>query len=328
MCVIMLVDNKKGIRPTDEMVQKAWTRNPHGVGIAWREGDEVVWAKGLDFEAAKKAIKETPLPYVVHFRHASPAAGSEKSIKPAMCHPFPVSKATGLGLTGRTKGYVLFHNGNWAAWEYDLKAAAINSNTPIPTGKWTDSRAMAFLCSIYGLGFMELLTDQKGLAFGPKYYEVFSGKGWYPINDVWCSNEDFLTMGQRMFSICQAQWCRRTTDLNMSGYCPDHSDGSKGVAPAKEAAPFQPSQGNAQEQIIDLVWAEKKHQEKDQHGERKISKGKIKEIREGYDKLTSPSPKQQEKGLHALLHLTKYLIQSLGPLPNQALTSPFHQSVH
>lgn len=329
MCVIMLVDNKKNARPTDIMVEKAWLRNPHGAGIAWREGDEVVWQKGMTYEEICKAIKETPLPYVAHFRHSSPAAGSEKNIKPAMCHPFPVDRKSSLALTGRTKGYVLFHNGNWSAWEFEVKQAAIHSNTPLPVGKWSDSRALAFLCSIYGLGFMELLSDQKGLAFGPKYYEVFSGRGWYPLNEIWCSNDEFMTMSQRMWNVCQDQHCRRVSDIGLSGLCPEHQKaidgGSKEVAKPEEARPFQQTQGDPRPEIVDLIWAEKKHQEKDQHGERLISKGKIKEIREAYDKLTSDSPKQRVKGYKALIHLTRYLTQCLGQLPRHATTNSFLQ---
>jgi len=75
-------------------------------------------------------------------------------------------------------------------------------------GRWSDTRAMAWLCSIYGPGFMEFLPEQKGIVFGPTDMQIFDGNGWDKVevdgkeNFVWCSNNFFMkgqtVSGQQM----------------------------------------------------------------------------------------------------------------------------------
>lgn len=185
MCVIMLATK---VRPTEEMVNRAFDHNKDGVGIAWREDDTVVWKKGImNLEEAREICKETPLPYVVHFRVASVGG-----VKESLTHPFVISKDANLALEGRTKGAVLFHNGHWSNWNEKALDAAIYSNSKIPTGQdWSDTRAMAWMVHIYGPGFMDLLTSQKGVLVTPRKFNVFTGNGWDKVNDVWCSNDYF-----------------------------------------------------------------------------------------------------------------------------------------
>jgi hypothetical protein len=189
MCVIMIA---KTVRPTPDMVIKAWDANPDGAGIAWREGiednTEVVWEKGImDKDSALELAANTPLPYVMHFRVASVGG-----VRQALTHPFQVEMDAPLGLSGRTKGMLLFHNGHWAAWAEKSMEAAIHSNAVVPTGAWSDTRALAWLTWLYGPGFMELLPAQKGVLMDPFGQTVFTGDGWYHINDVWCSNNWFM----------------------------------------------------------------------------------------------------------------------------------------
>ena len=174
------------------MIEKAFDHNDDGGGMAWREADEkgenvVVWKKGLTVEQMTELCATAPIPYIAHFRVASIGG-----VRPSLTHPFPIGKVASLALEGRTKGYVLFHNGHWKEWSDECKRAAIQSNTPIPIGRWSDTRAMAWLCSIYGPGFMEFLPEQKGIVFGPNDMHIFDGSGWYPINNVWCSNDFFM----------------------------------------------------------------------------------------------------------------------------------------
>ncbi len=189
MCVIM-VANK--VRPSDEMIDKAWKANDDGAGIAWREGEgrnkEVVWQKGvMNLEEIRDLIKNVPMPFVVHFRVASVGG-----IKPSLTHPFIVNRHATLELNGRTKGSVLFHNGHWSAWQDKALDAAIHSNTRVPEGSdWSDTRAIAWMVHIYGAGFMELLSTQKGVLMSPNGMNVFTGNGWEKVNDVWCSNDLF-----------------------------------------------------------------------------------------------------------------------------------------
>lgn len=202
MCVIMVIGKT---RPTDEMVTRAWDHNRDGAGIAWREGDEVVYKKGImNLDEIRPLIKKVPTPAVVHFRVAS-VGGVRKSLT----HPFPVSKKTDLSLEGRTKGNLLFHNGHWGAWDDKALDAAIAADVQIPDGEWSDTRAIAWMVSIYGLGFMELLTQQKGVVFGPNTMKVFTGRdGWDKINDVWCSNDNFWR-GRTTTTVYGGRLCRQ-----------------------------------------------------------------------------------------------------------------------
>lgn len=268
MCVIMVVEET---RPSEIMIDQAWNDNSHGAGIAWREGEgdasEVVWSKGLSLDDVKIICETAPLPFVVHFRTASVGG-----VRRDLTHPFEISKSPSLKLEGRTKNHVLFHNGHWNEWDKTALEAAVRNNLSVPTGKWSDSRVMAWLCSVYGLGFMELLPKQKGVAFGPGTddLEIFTGDGWNEVTvegggKIWCSN-DYFRFRKTGHGACgyirpvcrYGQCTSRDTDLH--GYCPLHTDGKRvteltagsgGAQPNN--APFRLVPG----QLITLEFAEK-----------------------------------------------------------------------
>lgn len=186
MCVIFVASKA---RPTDEMVERAWDHNKDGGGIAWRNNGRVVWKKGIMTLAEMKEIcQNTPLPYAAHFRVASVGG-----VKQSLTHPFLVGREGALELEGSTDGSVLFHNGHWNQWNDKALDAAIHTDNLIPEGPdWSDSRAMAWMISIYGNGLMDLLTGQKGVIMTPKKFNIYVGNGgWTKINDVWCSNDYF-----------------------------------------------------------------------------------------------------------------------------------------
>jgi len=281
MCVIAIAEKA---RPTQMMIEDMFAANNHGAGIASRigqgENKEVEWIKGLDLDAIKEYVRETPLPFIVHFRIASCGG-----ITPKLTHPFPIEKDTNLELEGRTKGNVLFHNGHWTRWmeeKYNLDVS-LKTGVPIPKGKnWSDTRLMAWLCSIYGVGFMDWVGE-KGVAFGPNYLEVFFGRdGWTKIDDIWFSNTGFQSKKTRQEEkrdkgehkssgiiinrtlVCRGQQCVRL-DIDDTGFCfecrekrrkdafhtPNAADGNVMVreqkenpkqleAPAKREVPFPP----------------------------------------------------------------------------------------
>lgn len=323
MCVIMIVDDDKK-RPSRQMLEKAWNWNCDGAGVAWREENkkgepEVVWEKGFmnaaGFEEIKDLVEQLPVPYVLHFRIASKNGGG---VRQSLTHPFPVAVNTGSELSGRTKGYVLFHNGDWQDWHQAALNAALNKGVKIPTGKWNDSRAMAWLCSIYGLGFMELLPEQRGVAFGPKDMEVFSGKGWTRVNDIWCSNDNFLHMSRGgntgyVGGVCSFGKCRRFDNL-VEGRCPEHRhvnsvdvyNGKGSSEVGSNTTPFPQIPTGA---IIKLEVAERLHQTKNEKGERILSKGVIRSIRKGYSRM-GEGGKKGERAKEDLRYLTSQLISS------------------
>ncbi len=163
------------------MVDQAYDANPDGGGVAWRDNGFVKWKKALKLSEMQDLIASLPLPLVAHFR--IPSCGGKYD---ALCHPFPIEKRVSLDLEGQTKGYVLFHNGHWGKWkETAMETAAKRGNLPI--GRWSDSRVMAWIASIYGLGILELI-DEKAVVFGPNDYEIFPGTGFSVVNGVWVSN--------------------------------------------------------------------------------------------------------------------------------------------
>ncbi len=239
MCVILAAI--KNQRPSEEMVRRAWSRNDDGGGFAYREMvkevaedgtekmvPELVWKKNLKLEEMVELTATAPLPFVAHFRIASSGG-----IRPDLCHPFPVNYKAPKTLSGRsTTEYVLFTNGDWREWEdYVLKAGWDPRVPDLPGGKWNDTRAMSWLCSIYGINFMDLI-EQKGVAFSATDYEIYVGKdGWRDINGVWCSNDYFWGNGPRDLTpgpaprnqMCKERNCDKQNGLYM-GYCDQHKD--------------------------------------------------------------------------------------------------------
>lgn len=181
MCVIALAAKE---RLTTEQIAKMYGANPHGAGVAWRDGAEVRWKKGLDLEEAIRVIKDLPMPYVAHFR--IPSCGGPSKL---LTHPFPIARDVPLALEGSTTGFVLFHNGHWGTWKTTMLDASVRGNGEIPIGKWSDSRAMAWMAAHYGIGMLEFI-DEKAIAFGPEQLELFSANSWSKVGDgIWVSNK-------------------------------------------------------------------------------------------------------------------------------------------
>lgn len=302
MCVIMLVTKT---RPTVEMVEKAWNYNDDGGGLAWRDKGEVVWKKGIEsVEEMQSLCASLPIPYVAHFRVASSGG-----IRPQLTHPFPIDHNSSLALSGRTKGFVLFHNGDWKEWHVEARMAAIHSGVKVPHGRWSDSRGIAWLSSIYGNSFMEFLPNQKGIAFGPgpNDLEIFSGGGWDPINEVWCSNRFFMDRVRNVGGVALSPYCKYGNctiqyNLDKEGYCFRHKKDSK-VEPLnphgfpkteargpQETVPFPLAPG----EIITVDLAESLHKQVNPiTGKKLLSKNMFKRVKKIYSDLSSPGKKGQ-----------------------------------
>lgn len=187
MCVIAVAATE---RVTAEMAAKMNAANPHGAGIAWRDVDEdgktpvVAWKKGLSLEEVTELCEKLPMPYVVHFR--VPSCGGPSKL---LTHPFPVTKDVPLMLEGTTTGMVLFHNGHWSKYKDAMLEASIRSNNALPVGKWSDSRAMAWMAAHFGIGMLEFI-DEKTVVFGPTDIELFKTDGWDKVGKgIWVSNK-------------------------------------------------------------------------------------------------------------------------------------------
>lgn len=177
MCVIIVCEKKK---PELETLITCEKTNADGGGIAWKKDDVIEYKKGLTAKEVFLLSQEKPLPQVIHFRLAS--IGGRKR---ELCHPFPVNKNVPLSLEGEAKK-VLFHNGHWSRWREYCLETAIRGREKIPEGKWSDSRAIAWLTAIYGMGFLELL-DEKVVCFSSHKTLLF-GEGWIEKDGITFSN--------------------------------------------------------------------------------------------------------------------------------------------
>ena len=99
LCVIIICPPK--IRPDLDTLCLCAKANPHGNGIAWREGGEVRWRKTDDVEEIHQLACMKSGEVVIHFRIASVG-----DVCPELRHPFPVSKRAGLAATGSAKAWL------------------------------------------------------------------------------------------------------------------------------------------------------------------------------------------------------------------------------
>lgn len=201
MCVIVSCVGKD--RPTDRQIEQMWKDSPHLGGVAWRakvkEETHVFWRKGLNLEQMRQAIRTTPGPAIFHFRKQT--VGGED---PALNHPFPMTRKVETILEGHTTGGVIFHNGTLTNWEDRVLKACENFKLQVPDGEWSDTRAIAFLMSIYGKNWLTLHPDQKGLYFSPTELIYF---GHPPqIKDGWVKREDKADDPNTGFWVSQTRW--------------------------------------------------------------------------------------------------------------------------
>lgn len=181
MCVITLVET---VRPSDEQVEQMWDQNPKGGGgVAWRElrgkVPVVRWKKGLTRAQMVELNNKLPMPYMLHFRQPS----HDTSDSMLACHPFQVDEQATTGFEGTFEGYVLFHNGFWSEWRKKLESLCIASGGRIrmPSGAWSDSRALAFASHYIGQGFLEA-ANEKVICFGPGEHDIeMFGGPWLEV---------------------------------------------------------------------------------------------------------------------------------------------------
>lgn len=190
MCVIAIVENDDQ-RPSEDEIHQMWAANPYGGGIAWRQNNEVYWKKGLEEDTMVEENKKLPTPYILHFR--IPSVGGDK---PALCHPFPITKYATPDMEGHGKHSVLFHNGTWSTWDGQSKlwVGAAAGKIKVPPGPWSDSRAMAFWAYHFGLGILDSgakepwgINERIAVLSPTGEIQVF-GDGWEEVNGFIVSN--------------------------------------------------------------------------------------------------------------------------------------------
>lgn len=315
LCVIAVCDDK---RPTADIVKAMFETNSAGAGIAWRAGDSVedvedivsgttrqrlvnprvIWRKGLDLKGVQELCASVPLPFVVHFR--IPTAGGTT---PLLTHPFPVTNEVALDLKGEIKGYVLFHNGHWSSWKQASLETALKMGIKIPSGKWSDSRAMAWAASLYGPGVLDMI-DEKSVLFGPDNVEI-CGSGWKREMDLWVSNDHWVGKVPRTFvSVTDRRLPAAYRDRAQSHIRTEEPNGNVALTPAEQAKADTKGTGGRsvrglpflelqtlwkQGKVSKNQWKKaKKRHEREEELARKVAKQLAAEAREAV-KLVSPT---------------------------------------
>ncbi len=181
MCVIITVEEGQKC-PSIEMLQQAEKSNRDGAGIAWVEGNFTHWKKNISAAEVFEIGKTISSPRIIHFRLASVGGKS-----PLLCHPFPVSKTVPLNIEGAIKGRVLVHNGHWLDWRKVCLATLVKRGVHFPDGKFSDTRAIAWLTNIYGTGFLNLLDEKIAVLSATAGLKTF-GTGWQKHEEYDVSN--------------------------------------------------------------------------------------------------------------------------------------------
>jgi len=160
MCVLIVAQNSKIDKKT---FKKAWQENPDGFGMAWRGNGEVHYKKGI--MSLKEAMqfyysREFPLPHILHFRIASVG-----EVCPELTHPFELGWNTEL--EGHTKRGVVFQNGTDREALKHIITVALVRKRELPTGKWSDARALGILIKELGVNVLNFLDAGKVAVFTP-----------------------------------------------------------------------------------------------------------------------------------------------------------------
>jgi hypothetical protein len=177
MCVLLVCP--KGVRPSLEILRACARENPHGGGIAWRRVAAVEWMKSDDVDEIFRVVNKAKGEIVIHFRVAS-AGGVCKELR----HPFPITPKVRLDECGRSAA-VLFQNGHWGGYRDALEHAEREGHR-VPEGRMSDTRAAAFLCSIYGRSLLQKLTPSRWVYFTANETATFGH--WRERNGIVFSN--------------------------------------------------------------------------------------------------------------------------------------------
>lgn len=227
MCVLMLCDEK---RPDPETIRRAWHKNKDGGGVGSiieveEEGKiqkKMRWKKGLTLDQMLEECATLPLPFIPHFR----AASTGMLVIPELCHPFVADEHATSDLEGETVNPLIFHNGTWNDWRKESWEAAKSTGVPIPGGRWSDTRAIAWMTYLFGEGALEFI-HQRTIFFSPDRLETY-GPGWEKVEGIWMGFTHQWNFPIPSFNpgAITSKWCKVTScnrkDIDDSGFCPDH----------------------------------------------------------------------------------------------------------
>jgi hypothetical protein len=155
MCLIIAAPHKKRI--PDAWLDAAASTNRDGAGVAWFDSakKKICFKKHLDLPGVKSVLdnEASGKSYAVHFRIATVGG-----VDPALTHPFTIEQTPSIEAEGEADS-LLFQNGTCSDWRDMLLKSSLGSGVKIPPPPWSDSRAIAFLCSVHGKHILSILGD-------------------------------------------------------------------------------------------------------------------------------------------------------------------------
>lgn len=152
MCVAVIIPAGAQF-PSYENLIAMEAANGAGGGIAYLDQDLVHYKKGITAEEMNEIILNITPPALIHFR--IPTTGGNDL---RLCHPFPISTSAETDLEGFTE-MALIHNGTFYQWRNTMIHLAVNGKE-FPDFPWSDTRAMAYITSYYGLPFLEFIEEK------------------------------------------------------------------------------------------------------------------------------------------------------------------------
>lgn len=200
MCVaVVLMDED---RPTLDELQRMEWQNDDGAGVGWYEGGVCHWVKGIKAESVDKLIETLPRPVFIHFRYST-AGGT----RPELCHPFPVTRAARLDLSGEAKS-ILMHNGHWSKW------TQVAARRQLPKGPWSDTRLLAWLARRDVRWLAREADDYGKVAHMTKDGEVMLYGKWEKEGGIYYSNTYWRAKFKwgELTDSCSVNWDASYTD--------------------------------------------------------------------------------------------------------------------
>lgn len=167
--------------PSLDTLTQCETANPDGGGLAYIEQNQVKWYKGLSAKKIYSMRNKGDYPKVIHFRIATVGGKLDE-----LCHPFPITADAQLTTAG-TANQVIAHNGHYLEWEDRLWQGILAQKLTLPDGKWSDTRALAWLAYHFGNSILSLSNELIAHLNGNKQLTLY-GTGWKKEKDIWFSN--------------------------------------------------------------------------------------------------------------------------------------------
>ena len=125
MCVAAIV-----FKPVQlEYLECMENDNPHGAGVAWLQGEEIRFMRGLTAKDIFQLQSDEVMsyPYLMHFRWATHGAKIAE-----LTHPFPIGPRALLGERSGGCKALLIHNGTWGGYERAAAKYISAGNYEIP----------------------------------------------------------------------------------------------------------------------------------------------------------------------------------------------------